>query len=76
MIAHVVRFLAGDTDDGVDAAAGIALMVMAFMFGMTIAQISLNNRLMRDIGSYLQEQRRLAVAAARRDFAAKERPDA
>lgn len=76
MIGRLVNALAGETDDGVDAAAGIAILVLGFFFGWCLGQLVDNNRLLKDVRTYLLEQRRLALAAAQREMAAKERPNA
>lgn len=76
MIGRIVSALSGETEDGADAAAGIAIMVLGFMFGWLMGQLVDNNRLLKDVRSFLLEQRRLALAAAQREMAAKERPNA
>ena len=80
MLSRLLAFVTGENDDGFDAAAYFALMVLGFFFGLAVARLAENNLLFADVRSYLREQRRISVAAAQRDaqrdIAGKERPDA
>lgn len=76
MLSRLLAFVTGENDDGFNAAAYFALMVLGFFFGLAVARLAENNLLLADVRSYLREQRRIAVATAQRDIAGKERPNA
>ena len=76
MLSRLLAFVTGENDDGFNAAAYFALLVLGFFFGLAVARLAENNLLLADVRSCLREQRRISVAAAQRDITGKERPNA